>query len=1099
MTDTSASSELNKTTVAAAANQCLESFQRCLLREPSLHPRELSMVEDQVARFSTWTSGIGVFAPGRASMDHRLRYAPEVQSIAIGLLESLNYRIRKFSEVLDKHAKGPETLISSVLDDGLGRFLGDIATEISHLNKMSNIIRRASQENHNVQAKDFHLKDEEGNDIEPLLLDHYKRYIGDRFPTASITIQQRLADAMILRRKRILYKRFRHGNKTIQLPQLDTKVSITMPDSRLQQGDNQKAKAPSRIQSATTLQPDKFKMIASSPSVVSTTMTVALGNHEALDFPIAPGLQVKRKYEQLKAEKLVAHQAMFEKSDEPFPAIDSTVDPDNTGKDAPERISTENDLKNNLKSVIQAIGEITCPYCLYTLPLEEVFNKQKWHNHVKNDLDSYVCLFEGCNQPDELYKHSDKWLSHMHQHGQRWRCPSHRELGMFLSNEEYMQHMRDVHDTKLSDAKLRALASRNARSLPKLFPLCPLCGKDESEVGGRLSDHITGHLRSLALKSLPSYEEDIPDDVGSENDSSNGSGVRSRSTLDMLDDDDIREFWSTKNDDSNHRTLDPDIDSNNTPSQQSRQPPPLPSRFPCWCRAIYSWAGESKRDLSFIEGDLIECINAGDGSWWVGRLFRDRTIAGAFPSNFVEVLPEDFQPTKPPSSISPNTASGPKAAPQKSQTFRKPFEAYANYHIIDQSEVFRETPTSPPAPPPHRLFPSNVGEVLPEDSQPAIAPTPIRLDRSGSGSQSPKITVYKCDEPGCGQSFDQPHKLNHHRRYHSRDHKCPYPDCGKGFSTKTHLQRHINDKHEKEKKFAEVNDGVSDTSAIQTSDNKGLGQDAYEARQVQQPDASGQLPRVESRPESYDTGRPLTPPIPILQLRYHAPSPLMWHLAWSPIDIDVENTSGEKSHQPQPSNNIAAEKVAAKQPQWGGWSSWVLDEQNNRYYRFRQDSEGNLDYDWDQTDSAATANARKASQTTPNNDRAKDDQDLTTAHSTASQEMWTEITKDLVLREAIEELGYEYEETDQFWYVLQYLQYCDNTWASQDDVLQLAELSDDIRRARSERHDGPLPESSNARSNNIANYKPIRSRRDESERVREREVIYDRARNSRSS
>lgn len=39
------------------------------------------------------------------------------------------------------------------------------------------------------------------------------------------------------------------------------------------------------------------------------------------------------------------------------------------------------------------------------------------------------------------------------------------------------------------------------------------------------------------------------------------------------------------------------------------------------------------------------------------------------------------------------------------------------------------------------------------------------------------------------------------------------------------------------------------------------------------------------------------------------------------------------------------------------------------------------------------------------------------------KEMWTEITKDLVIREAIEELGYEYEETDQFFYVMDYLKY----------------------------------------------------------------------------
>ncbi|KAK1760494.1 hypothetical protein QBC47DRAFT_367275 [Echria macrotheca] len=107
-------------------------------------------------------------------------------------------------------------------------------------------------------------------------------------------------------------------------------------------------------------------------------------------------------------------------------------------------------------------------------------------------------------------------------------------------------------------------------------------------------------------------------------------------------------------------------------------PLPLPTRFPCWVRAVYSWGGESKRDLGFIEGDLIECLNAGDGSWWTGRLWRDRRAIGLFPSNFVEVLPDTFRPTT--RSTSPLPASNtpsPKNTPQKSKTFRKPFEAYA--------------------------------------------------------------------------------------------------------------------------------------------------------------------------------------------------------------------------------------------------------------------------------------------------------------------------------------------------------------------------------------------------------------------------------------
>ena len=37
--------------------------------------------------------------------------------------------------------------------------------------------------------------------------------------------------------------------------------------------------------------------------------------------------------------------------------------------------------------------------------------------------------------------------------------------------------------------------------------------------------------------------------------------------------------------------------------------------------------------------------------------------------------------------------------------------------------------------------------------------------------------------------------------------------------------------------------------------------------------------------------------------------------------------------------------------------------------------------------------------------------------------MWTEITKDLVSEEAIKEVGYEFEDTEEFYYVMEYLRY----------------------------------------------------------------------------
>lgn len=39
------------------------------------------------------------------------------------------------------------------------------------------------------------------------------------------------------------------------------------------------------------------------------------------------------------------------------------------------------------------------------------------------------------------------------------------------------------------------------------------------------------------------------------------------------------------------------------------------------------------------------------------------------------------------------------------------------------------------------------------------------------------------------------------------------------------------------------------------------------------------------------------------------------------------------------------------------------------------------------------------------------------------ENLWTEITKDLVIKEAIEKMGYDFEETDYFYYIIAYLRY----------------------------------------------------------------------------
>jgi hypothetical protein len=126
-------------------------------------------------------------------------------------------------------------------------------------------------------------------------------------------------------------------------------------------------------------------------------------------------------------------------------------------------------------------------------------------------------------------------------------------------------------------------------------------------------------------------------------------------------------------------------------------------------------------------------------------------------------------------------------------------------------------------------------------------------------------------------------------------------------------------------------------------------------------------------------------------------------------------------------------------------------------------------------------------------------------------DMWTEITKDLVIREAIEKMGYDFEETEYFFYVIQYLRYvCSprdpfnhvpSANKSQEDVLELVEITEDIKRVRKNRIRDMAWERERLKEGGALEPVPVRESRRllpppgyEEERVYERDVVYDRER-----
>lgn len=119
----------------------------------------------------------------------------------------------------------------------------------------------------------------------------------------------------------------------------------------------------------------------------------------------------------------------------------------------------------------------------------------------------------------------------------------------------------------------------------------------------------------------------------------------------------------------------------------------------------------------------------------MGRLRRDRRAMGLFPSNFVQVLDASFQPVSRVSSPMPGSAAGSltKPSPQKSKTFRKPFQAYARAGSPNPAAAAANINNGPTAPSP---LPSRQSSSL---QSPSKGPSrhPSYLQNHSSPSRQP--------------------------------------------------------------------------------------------------------------------------------------------------------------------------------------------------------------------------------------------------------------------------------------------------------------------------------------------------------------------------
>ncbi|KAL2196038.1 hypothetical protein P885DRAFT_39571, partial [Corynascus similis CBS 632.67] len=416
--------------------------------------------------------------------------------------------------------------------------LQSVASDITMLYRLSNTIRRASKESQDLKAAETYcIRDDDGNDAEPLLRELSEHYIRGKFSEIIDGLCERLALSMVLRRKRILYRRSRYMRSAIRVTNtapyrlrslLNNRIllfsSYRKEELSLHEQEPTHSIVQSAAPSATTLAADSYKKVTT-PSVVSATKTIALDNHEELNFPPAPLGRVRQRYSPQKKGLLAeyhwesknSHLSSSSSQDSPTGAAASNEQHSNIDNNSwllgPKALKSrlEADLNAEWHRCLEAVGEVICPFCLYALPCVSISDDKKWKYHVIGDLNAYVCLFDDCDTPNKLFNHSTDWLRHMRGHTRRWRCnsKSHGVL-VFLTEEEYLNHMRRAHSGSFTEPQLRMLAERNGRPMGPMFELCPICSTSDATVT-RIEDHIAGHLRFLAMKSLPAYEDAASD------------------------------------------------------------------------------------------------------------------------------------------------------------------------------------------------------------------------------------------------------------------------------------------------------------------------------------------------------------------------------------------------------------------------------------------------------------------------------------------------------------------------------------------------------------------------------------------------------------
>ncbi|KAF3250365.1 hypothetical protein TWF128_007521 [Orbilia oligospora] len=469
-----------------------------------------TLLSAEADRFGLWAVSLGLFVPGHGSLDYRVREAENIRTVIKGFLETLNESLNETLEYFSPEP-GNQSPDGSLNDSAVclpdsdsedewwdesghdgaldpEMVVDSIKDPIDRLYKLSTWIRNPSARFASSKILSHKQIDEDTgvdlleefnsfdfNYIESVFSQYRKSKAQDEYDSNNIVEPEEKPRSPRLSPHQV--------DNSISPTELSLIPRLAYANGRRRQQFSYWRRHREKLALHTNSIGDNYKR-----------QNLASKEHNHIHKVFNETDQIKHPLSVTTATRLNIPQHMAMNDSLSIVSVSkyapSNWSPDNEKLDFPAPPKCPEDQKF-----------IECPYC-FTLCPRSILETEAWKAHLIRDLRPYVCTYENCTTPNQLYDTRQDWLHHEGSiHRRVFLCPKHPHQ-YFLSLSDYQEHIFDGHLSSDGNVPINLIIQSNESTLTTPDRPCPICLAWIDDMGA-LQKHIALHLERFAIFSLP--------------------------------------------------------------------------------------------------------------------------------------------------------------------------------------------------------------------------------------------------------------------------------------------------------------------------------------------------------------------------------------------------------------------------------------------------------------------------------------------------------------------------------------------------------------------------------------------------------------------